>query len=173
MSYTSNFYHRNYLLHQTLVQNAAKTMSLRFTSPRILYFLLEIIRKLFKLEYLYVNPFVPNAPFLYPLKTSENQKVLRCFQGVEKGCIGNEWVNYDLAGQDRATDDIYIIPKTEMNKNWNKKQFLKDYKNIILYIGTRNSMVHIMTFASFCNIFMTNFKLCDILWFHDKWEPCT
>ena len=28
------------------------------------------------------NPFVPNAPFLY--KT--------CFQGVEKGCIENEWV---------------------------------------------------------------------------------
>ena len=32
------------------------------------------------------NPFVPNAPFLYPLKTSEN------LQGFEKGCIGNEWV---------------------------------------------------------------------------------
>ena len=31
---------------------------------------------------LYLNPFVPNAPFLYPLKTS----------GIEKGCIGNEWL---------------------------------------------------------------------------------
>ena len=30
----------------------------------------------------FLNPFVPNAPFLYPLKT--------CFQGVEKGCIGNK-----------------------------------------------------------------------------------
>ena len=39
-----------------------------------------------------VNPFVPNAPFLYPLKTSEKLKVFWCFQGVEKGCIGNEWV---------------------------------------------------------------------------------
>ena len=39
-----------------------------------------------------INPFVPNAPFLYPLKTSENCKVFWCFQGVEKGCIGNEWV---------------------------------------------------------------------------------
>ena len=37
-----------------------------------------------------VNPFAPNAPFLYPLKTSEN---LKGFQGVEKGCTGNEWVN--------------------------------------------------------------------------------
>ena len=34
-----------------------------------------------------INPFVPNAPFLYRLKTSENRKVF-CFQGVEKGCIG-------------------------------------------------------------------------------------
>ena len=29
-----------------------------------------------------VNPFVRNAPFLYPLKTSENCKVFWCFQGV-------------------------------------------------------------------------------------------
>ena len=39
------------------------------------------------------NPFVPSAPFLYPLKTLENRKVFWCFQGVEKKCIGNEWVN--------------------------------------------------------------------------------
>ena len=31
------------------------------------------------------NPFVPNAPFLYPLKSSENRK-------VEKGSIGSRWV---------------------------------------------------------------------------------
>ena len=39
------------------------------------------------------HPLVPNAPFLYPLKTSENRKVFWCFQGVEKGYIGNKWVN--------------------------------------------------------------------------------
>ena len=33
------------------------------------------------------NPFVPNAPFLYPLKTSENRKVFWCFHGVEKGTL--------------------------------------------------------------------------------------
>ena len=27
-----------------------------------------------------------------PLKTSENRKIFGCFQGVEKGSIGNEWV---------------------------------------------------------------------------------
>ena len=38
-----------------------------------------------------VNPFVPNAPFLYP-QSFFNHK----FQGVEKGCIGNKWVNLRL-----------------------------------------------------------------------------
>ena len=40
----------------------------------------------------YINPFVPNAPFHYPLKRSENRKVFWCFQAVEKGCIRKEWV---------------------------------------------------------------------------------
>lgn len=31
-----------------------------------------------------VNPFIPNAAFLYPLKSSE------CFQGVQKSCIGSK-----------------------------------------------------------------------------------
>ena len=43
-----------------------------------------------------VNPFVPNAPFLYPLKTSENRKFFWCFNrkvfcffsGVKKGVLG-------------------------------------------------------------------------------------
>ena len=39
----------------------------------------------------YFNPFVPNALFLYPLKTSENLIDFWCFQGVEKMCIGNKW----------------------------------------------------------------------------------
>ena len=40
-----------------------------------------------------LNPFVPNAPFYYPLNTSENLPVFWCIQGEEKGCIGNKWVN--------------------------------------------------------------------------------
>ena len=35
------------------------------------------------------NPFVHNAPFLYPM-------VFWCFQGVEKECIGNKWVNFSF-----------------------------------------------------------------------------
>ena len=38
-------------------------------------------------ENISLNPFIPNVPFLYPLKTL----VFWCFQGVEKGYIENEW----------------------------------------------------------------------------------
>ena len=39
-----------------------------------------------------INPFVSYAPFLYPLKTSENLTVF-CFQGVEKRYIGKNGLN--------------------------------------------------------------------------------
>ena len=42
-----------------------------------------------------VNPFFPNA-LLYPLKAQKNLQFFRCFQGVEKGCIGNNWVKIDF-----------------------------------------------------------------------------
>ena len=41
----------------------------------------------------WINQFVPNAPFQYPLRISENLQVFCCFQGVEKRYIGNKWVN--------------------------------------------------------------------------------
>ena len=40
-----------------------------------------------------LNPFVPNVFFLYPLKTSEKRK----FQGLQKGFIGNKWVQLSLS----------------------------------------------------------------------------
>ena len=46
----------------------------------------------FLITFWLVNPFIPNALFLWLLKLSENRKVFWCFQGVEKGCIGYEWV---------------------------------------------------------------------------------
>ena len=47
-------------------------------------------------------PFFLNAPFLYPLKTSENCNIFWCFQVLEKGCIGKEWV------KDRIFDSAFI-----------------------------------------------------------------
>ena len=43
---------------------------------------------------IYINPFIPNATFPYPLKTSEYVKVFWCFQRVEKGSNGNEWSDF-------------------------------------------------------------------------------
>ena len=40
----------------------------------------------------YINPLVPNVPFLYPLKTSENFTVFWCFMGVKKEYIGKKMV---------------------------------------------------------------------------------
>ena len=37
-----------------------------------------------KPEKVNVNPFAPNPPFLWPLKTSENRKVFCFFQGVRQ-----------------------------------------------------------------------------------------
>ena len=39
----------------------------------------------------FFNQFIPNAPFLYPLKTENHVE-----KGVEKGCIGNKWVHVSL-----------------------------------------------------------------------------
>ena len=47
------------------------------------------------LDSMSINPFVSNASFLYPLKTSENQKTLRFSdvpKGIENRSIENEWV---------------------------------------------------------------------------------
>ena len=51
-----------------------------------------------------MNPLVPIAPFLYPLKTSEN---LTVFQGVERGCIGSEWVKEIRKNKERAFKILY------------------------------------------------------------------
>ena len=51
------------------------------------------LKRTIQFNMIYINPFVPNAPFLYPLKISENLTVFWCFQEVEKGWMGNKWVN--------------------------------------------------------------------------------
>ena len=41
-------------------------------------------------ETCYLTHFFPNAPVLYPLKTSENLMVFWCFQGYRKGTLGTK-----------------------------------------------------------------------------------
>ena len=43
-----------------------------------------------------INPFVPNALFFYPL-------------GVEKGCIGNEWVNVIKKLRESVLNPFHVI----------------------------------------------------------------
>ena len=52
----------------------------------------DVIEKALKIFFIFFNQLVPNAPFLYLLKTSENCKILWYFQGVEKGWIWRKWV---------------------------------------------------------------------------------
>ena len=66
-------------------------MPYRYNQIFIYMFNLRNFLTIFLRSFLF-NPFVPSAPFLYPLKTSENFMVFGCFQGVEKRCIWNKWV---------------------------------------------------------------------------------
>ena len=46
----------------------------------------------------HIYPFVPNAPFLYCLKTSENLTVSDVFRGSKKGASGKIGLKVDLFG---------------------------------------------------------------------------
>ena len=56
-----------------------------------------------------LNPFVPNAPFLYPLKKSENRMIFWCFQGAEEGCIKNKRVNLFQADLPLYSNAFYFF----------------------------------------------------------------
>ena len=64
--------------------------------------------------------FVPNEPFLYPLKTFKNLMVFWCFKGVEKGCIGNEWIRFWLgmewAAANYLGDEVFFWPFNSLRK---------------------------------------------------------
>ena len=87
-----------------------------------------------------VNPFFPNVAFLYPLKTSEIRKVFWCFQGVQKRCIGNEWLSTSClkvwnVSFDEAREQDENVPNYE-DKDDNWKAFfvtlLKSFNSIVL-----------------------------------------
>ena len=58
----------------------------------------------------YFNQFVPSAPFLYPLKTSENFTVFWCFQGVErKGALGTNGLKNVLIKSVKAQNQVTYL----------------------------------------------------------------
>ena len=87
-------------------------------------------QKLCNQSSLIINPFAPSAPFLYPLKTSEHLTVFWCFQGVEKGCIGDKWVNLFKKWESiKIGGDLNVKTKppkpaiTRLPKPWNNLIF--------------------------------------------------
>ena len=61
------------------------------------------------LDSMSINPFVSNASFLYPLKTSENQKTLRFSdvpKGIENRSIENEWVQINKQTKFNKTNQL-------------------------------------------------------------------
>ena len=67
-----------------------------------------------------MNPLVPSVPFLWLQKTSENREVFWFFQVVEKGCIGNKWVQV-----------IVLFPRKFLRKSFwltiNKSWLINDF----------------------------------------------
>ena len=70
-----------------------------FNTIQYFYEVNKAISTLIKTLILLINPFFLKALFLYPLNTSENLTIFWCFQGVEKWCIGNKWVNVQCVKQ--------------------------------------------------------------------------
>ena len=75
-----------------------------------------------------LNIFVPNAPFFYPLKTSENLKVFLCFRGVEEACMWSEWVNTVSSRSEYFKNSF--IPNAA--NEWNELN--ADIRSSVLYI---------------------------------------
>ena len=82
-----------------------------------------------------INPFVPSAPSLHPLKTSENRKVFWCFQGVEEGCIENEWVK-----QFNDLNWSWNCKRTRIKVPWSDHSLVYSYQRQLNWIDI--SAVH-------------------------------
>ena len=116
-----------------------------------------------------VNPFTPNAPFLYPLKTTENLMVFWCFQGVEKRCIGKESVNNDLltldhhvikAGMCLSTDrltwtEFYSILLLENSKELFSAKY---FKKLFSSNNLEWSAIYILPLLGTVDIYLRSFQ---------------
>ena len=103
-------------------------------------------------DYKPISPFFSNALFFYPLKTSEKRKVFRYFQGVEKGCIGNEWV--------KKHSDIRIVTRSICGRSIRRRSssvqvhVITNFRRAIHFVD-----LHIF---SHCRIFFFFFNLSKV-----------
>ena len=99
------------------------------------------------------NPFVPNAPFIYPLKASENLTVFCCFQEVEKESIGNEWVSTE--NEFKMWDEMGIRYNLKINLISNGDKFSIQFPNWVKSTQ-RKSMLN-KNFSFFSNTQLSSF----------------
>ena len=92
----------------------------------------------YRSSFLNISSLVPSAPFLYPLKTSENLTVF-CFRGVEKRCIGNEWVK---TGRLSCGNKIHTVTIHSYNDNDRGA-----WVNVFLVLSHKNKCLRV-----FCKI---------------------
>ena len=50
----------------------------------------ELVEKIRSSHLEVFNPFIPNTPFIYPLKTSENRKFSHAFRWYRKDILGTK-----------------------------------------------------------------------------------
>lgn len=63
------------------------------------------------------NLFVPSSPFLYPQKTSKNDKAFGSFQWVEKGCkLRIEIINRHFLDQNKRIKKYIYLAQRQHNK---------------------------------------------------------
>ena len=102
-----------------------------------------------------INPFVPNAPFLYPRKT-EKLTVFWSFQGVAKGCIGSSWVK--IAFQ--------ICPNCSSSHCQKTKQYQEMSTNIYYQqICIMSKILHWSHEFSFNYLRCADFRMCTLFHF--------
>ena len=95
-----------------------------------------------KMILLVINPFVCNAPFPYPLKTSEG---FLMFSGDRKGCIGSKWVKVTLWNLFNVVNN-YIKLKN--------KSYLGPYQRFMIPVDTRRRF----------NVYKTYRRRIDVLY---------
>ena len=80
-----------------------------------------------------INPFAPNAPFLYLPKTSKNLTVFWYFKELENRCIVNKWVNTN-----KGTYFIWVIIKSRKAELKRVNVSLARYVGLIRHDGSYN-----------------------------------
>ena len=112
------------------------------------------------------NPFVPNAPFLCPLKKSENLKVFWCFEGIEKGCIGDKWIKneFSLPQQypKQSSRDLFMtVSNTELfAKKVNVRNYFRANPKKSHFLLTSNKKVNL----NLDDLIIKNNLLIIIVW---------